>query len=279
MNIRLLSREVREMLDGRWALLPGLVLGIAVWLPGTVSSAEATGELPEAATKVVAAGFGFQNAESSSITVKTYDADTGEVLSDDTYELDIKEDVSATVGQPRERVFAGGVGLGAEGLSEFTLRVYDAMDGRFLWEGRLNLGISGPSDSGPVKVSAQVRPRLTLRQVSQMDWTGRQPHFYIRAVNAETGGTLWADQFSADGPGAIRAERIGRSILRGEPTASQDIEFTIRMFDEEHRLLLWEDRVTPSEAAEVSEAEPGGEAAAGFIPGSSTVWEADSAEI
>src|SRR5215467_3398917 len=87
--------------------------------------------------KTVAAGFGFQDTESSSITVKTYDAQSGEVLSADTYELDIKDDGPPS-SHPRTRIFAGGVGVGSEGLSEFILRVYDASNGQFLWEGRLN---------------------------------------------------------------------------------------------------------------------------------------------
>ncbi|HEX8750832.1 MAG TPA: hypothetical protein VF732_06945, partial [Nitrospira sp.] len=63
--------------------------------------------------KTVAAGFGFQDAESSSITVKTYDAQSGEVLSADTYELDIKDDGPPS-SHPRTRIFAGGVGVGSE---------------------------------------------------------------------------------------------------------------------------------------------------------------------
>ena len=70
---------------------------------------------------VVAAGFGFQDDETSSITVKTYDAQSGEVLTADTYELDIKDDGPPT-SHPKTRIFAG-VGLGAGSLSEFTLRL------------------------------------------------------------------------------------------------------------------------------------------------------------
>jgi len=60
---------------------------------------------------VVAAGFGFQDEEVSFITVKTYDAQSGDVLSAETYELDIKDDGPAS-SHPRTRIFAGGVGRG-----------------------------------------------------------------------------------------------------------------------------------------------------------------------
>jgi hypothetical protein len=82
------------------------------------------------ASGVVAAGFGFQDQDVSFITVKTYDAQSGEVLSADTYELDIKDDGPPS-SHPRTRIFAGGVGVGSGSLSEFTLRVYDASNGRF----------------------------------------------------------------------------------------------------------------------------------------------------
>ncbi len=101
-----------------------------------VASPAWSADLPSAApvkpVKTVAAGFGFQDADTSSITVKTYDAASGEVLSAETYELDIKDDGPPS-SHPRARIFAGGVGVGADGLSEFTLRVYDAANGRFLW--------------------------------------------------------------------------------------------------------------------------------------------------
>ena len=61
---------------------------------------------------VVAAGVGYENAETSTITVKTYDAENGAILSDETYELNVREDAASADSQPRERIFAGGVGPG-----------------------------------------------------------------------------------------------------------------------------------------------------------------------
>jgi len=88
---------------------------------------------------IVAAGFGYQIGELSTITVKVYEARTGNVISDDTFELHVKEDKGVQGGIPHARIFAGGVGLGATDLSNFILRVYDAQTGKFQWEGQLNL--------------------------------------------------------------------------------------------------------------------------------------------
>ena len=191
--------------------------------------------------KTVAAGFGYQDAESSTITVKTYDAVTGDVLTDETYELDIKDDNSLSR-QPRARVFAGGVGIGADGLSEFTLRVYDADNGSFLWEGRLNLiGGSNPEvDTFPIV--AHVRPRLMVSKVVSRTYAAGQPYFVLRAMNPETGQVMWSDEFSADAAQA-RVEMIGRSIIGMAAADPRDIDFRIKMLDAGGRQLLWEDRV------------------------------------
>ena len=193
--------------------------------------------------KTVAAGFGFQDAESSSITVKTYDAQSGEVLSADTYELDIKDDGPPS-SHPRTRIFAGGVGVGSEGLSEFILRVYDASNGQFLWEGRLNLGV-GSSEFGATPVKAQIQPRAAVTRIARRNTIGGQPYFVLRAVNPETGQVIWADEFSTEAE--ARVEYISRSIIGMTGTAPRDIDFRIMMPDEAGRRLLWEDKVVPLE--------------------------------
>ena len=91
--------------------------------------------------------MGYENAERSSITVKTYDAENGEILSEETYELNVREDAVAGELQPSERVFAGGASPGTDGLSSFKLRVYDAATGKFLWEGFLNLSANNQESS------------------------------------------------------------------------------------------------------------------------------------
>ena len=61
---------------------------------------------------IVAAGFGYQDGDDSTITVKVYDAASGEVLSEEVYELSIKEGSGSRSTRPEARIFAGGVGRG-----------------------------------------------------------------------------------------------------------------------------------------------------------------------
>ncbi|TLY19609.1 MAG: hypothetical protein E6K66_10810 [Nitrospirae bacterium] len=99
-------------------------------LPLTAWTADLSSLAPVKPRAIVAAGVGYENAETSTITVKTYDAENGAIFSDETYELNVREDTASADSQPRERIFAGGVGPGADGLSAFTLRVYDSATGR-----------------------------------------------------------------------------------------------------------------------------------------------------
>ena len=193
--------------------------------------------------KTVAAGLGYQDADMSSITVKTYDAESGEVLSSETYELDIKEEGPA-VNRSSSRIFAGGVGVGDDGLSEFTLRVYDAKNGKFLWEGRLDLRADIDPDVAAFPVVAHVRSRAAVVRIFNRTKTSGQPYFVLRAINPETGQLVWGDQFSANAANA-KTEHACRSVIGMTEVAPSEIDFRIKMPDEAGRQVLWEDKIVP----------------------------------
>jgi hypothetical protein len=219
-------------------------------LPLTAWTADLSSLAPVKPRMVVAAGVGYENAETSTITVKTYDAENGEILSEETYDLNVREDAASADSQPLERIFAGGVGPGADGLSAFTLRVYDAATGRFLWEGLLNLN-AGDQESGSThRVAAYlIAPQATVTQVRRHSDIDSQPQFFLRAVDLETGQLLWTDQFSAGTDRLARTERVNRAIVgqtEGLAALSQQVEFRIRMTDDRGRQILWEDTIEPT---------------------------------
>lgn len=230
--------------------------------PAAAWSEPASG-VSEKPRMVVAAGFGFQDADSSSITVKTYDAQSGEVLSADTYELDIKDDGPPS-SHPRTRIFAGGVGVGKDGLSEFTLRVYDAANGRFLWEGRLNLNVGNNPDVAAHRVVTQLQPRAAVTRIANQNKAAGQPYFVLRAVNPETGQLVWAHEFSTEAA-PVRVERVNRSIVGMTGAAPRDIDFRIKMPDKAGRGLLWEDKIVPGAESEASAPERSDDTA-GMLP-------------
>ncbi len=201
----------------------------------------------------VAAGFGYQIGEISTITVKTYDASTGDVLSDEVYELSVNEGDSGGSQVPQERIFAGGVGLGAEDLSRFTLRVYDAKTGAFQWEGQLNL-MSTENGGAAQVVSASTHRRARVTKVHATELSLQQPMFVVRALDAYTGGLVWQDEFSADGMGkGWQLQPVARMMEQEEsaqPGTGNSFDFRIRMFDRTGHTMLWEDRMAPQLAQE-----------------------------
>jgi len=264
MIIRSLSRAEKATVRTTTLTVIGwLLVGCGLPVHVLADHSRDVSPIPLKARQIVAAGFGIQDAESSSITVKTYDADTGEVLSDESYELDIKEEGTAGSGQPRERIFAGGVGIGADGLSGFTLRVYDAADGRFLWEGRLNLGMS-TNDAETVPVAALIQPRGAISKISRNGHRDGQPSFLLRVVDPKTKQLVWSDRFSTE-TSSVRVERIGRTVAGMAQEVPRDVEFRIQMFDDAGGELLWEDQVTPAAEGSSASSRPQ-EEEAGMIP-------------
>jgi len=245
-------------------------------LPTTAWTGELSSLAPEIPRNVVAAGVGYENADTSTITVKTYDAESGAILSDETYELNVREDAALADSQPRERIFAGGVGPGADGLSAFTLRVYDAATGRFLWEGLLNLNAGDQESDSTHRVAAQlVAPQATVIQVRSRSALEGQPQFVLRAVDVVTGQLVWTDHFSAGAGTIARTERVSRPVVgqtEGLTSLSQQIEFRIRMMDDRGRLIMWEDKIEPT--VEETDLASGHDAAAENLP----VWPGEESD-
>ncbi|MEK6633583.1 MAG: hypothetical protein AABY94_09695 [Nitrospirota bacterium] len=241
------SRRLRHSIKSlAWGLV-GIMLGPSL----------AWAEVAPVKAGIVAAGFGYQVGDVSTITVKIYDPQSGEVLSDDTYELNVKEESAMKGPQPQARIFAGGVGPGATDLSNFVLRVYDATTGKFQWEGNLNLTPRDVESAGQL-VSTIVPRRATVTRVREISPTSPQPSFLLRALDPETGGLVWQDEFSTDGNNRVRMERIAdRQVSedRDQPELSRSFDFRIRMSEDEGRHILWEDQFAQTEAEEVVESE------------------------
>ncbi len=72
------------------ALMVGAVVGLSS--PITAWTADLSSHEQAKPRTIVAAGIGYENAETSKLTVKTYDAESGAVLTDETFDLDVRED-------------------------------------------------------------------------------------------------------------------------------------------------------------------------------------------
>ena len=225
---------------------------VAVVLCLSSSIGQAWGETgAEEKKTIVAAGFGYQIGTVSTITVKVYDAESGNILSDEVYELAVKENdgVRSSRGP---RIFAGGVGLGATDLSNFVLRVYDANTGVFQWEGRLNL--VQPDGKAEGKLISTVLPRQAIiTKVQSIEARVEEPVFLLRAMDLATGMLVWEDEFTTVSMKIPRAQLIAGPSLQPEsrPSAnSHAFNFRIRMYDPSGKKVLWEDQLSQRESDE-----------------------------
>ena len=216
---------------------------------------------------IVAAGFGYQIGSVSTIAVKVYEAESGAILSDDVYELTVKEGGGSGQGQ-EPRIFAGGVGQGATDLSNFMLRVYDANTGAFQWEGRLNLVQPEKKGEGQV-ISATIIQRAIVTKIQVAQTASDQPVFSLRALDALTGSLVWEDEFTTVLNRNLRIQPIAdwSTSLAQVPTKSDHtFEFRIRMYDPSGQRVLWEDQLSRNESDE--EAQESFSDKAQFLP----VW-------
>jgi hypothetical protein len=202
-----------------------------------------TAQPPVDHSEVLAAGFGFQAVESSMITIRTYDAPTGAILSEDSFDVNVKEEGAVEHDANKGRIFAGGIGTDPKGKSTFMLRVYDAETGRFLWEGQLNLLKIG--EGGTTRASATITPSShSVVQISDSTHKPLQTLFSVRAVNPVTGGLVWQDQFA---PGSRKRARV-EGVLFGAPSVTpvsdpigHIFDLVVRTYDRTTGTLLWED--------------------------------------
>jgi hypothetical protein len=195
---------------------------------------------PERHEGVLLAGFGFQGPASSLITIRTYERHTGTVLAEESYDLNVQDEGTSTDAK-QGRIFAGGMGLDREGRSRFLLRVYDALDGRFLWEGQLNLV--------PQKEERGARPIATVAPSRAGVWKAGIPQpvmvdvqFSLRAVDPETGKVVWEERFIPGTPMIGRVERIVSPRRSGQTdTIAHIFDLVVRAFDRTSGRLLWRD--------------------------------------
>ena len=238
-TVQLLGRTGRDSSK----ILNGLI-AVILWL--SFSIGPAWGEIgTEDKRTIVAAGFGYQIGTVSTISVKVYDAESGDILSNETYELTVKEGDGVRSNRG-PRIFAGGVGLGATDLSNFVLRVYDATTGMFQWEGRLNL-VQPDWKAGGKAVSTTLPRQATIRRKQVVDSTIEQPVFLLRAMDAATGMLVWEDEFTTVRTRTPQAQQIADRSINSDNislTSLHTFDFRIRMYDSGGKKVLWEDQLS-----------------------------------
>ena len=202
--------------------------------------------------KIIAVGFGFQRGSSSSIRIRTYDRATGDMLSEDTFDLNVVGGEARDSEPVGDRVFAGAVDLTTGALGNFPMRVYDAQSGRYLWQGHLNFVDMGSEDPG-----RQVHTRRSgggsdgrVALVADHTFTETHSQFWVRAVDPATGKAIWQQSFQSAAPAAevLGGEAHTEPGMEGSP--SPDFEIVVRSYERESGKLLWSDRLSTRDPVE-----------------------------
>lgn len=205
-----------------------------------LASAQARDTAPDGHDDVLLAGFGFQGLASSSITIRSYQRHTGEVLAEDSYDLNV-QDEGTSADAKHGRIFAGGIGVGRDGRPRFLLRVYDALNGRFLWEGQLNL-IAQNEGRHPRPVATVVSPPSAMLRTGVTRPSPVDVEFSLRAVDPQTGRLVWEEHFIPGAPMTGRVERIVSSGRAGQiETIGHVFDLIVRALDRTSGRLLWQD--------------------------------------
>lgn len=249
--------------------IAGSYLFLALPAPENKTDLSAARGASTSHSSVSAAAFGFQAAGFSVITVRTYDGPTGVILSEDSFDVSIREEGATERDANKGRIFAGGIGTDSEGQSKFMLRVYDAETGRFLWEGQLNLLKAGEEGMTRAQVTAGSNNPARIRDLSDKQ-APLQILFFLRAINPVTGALLWQDQFApGNGRERKKASGVALKVPAMKPTdqpKQQIFGLSVRAYDRTTGTLLWEDSFDQLEPLEDPAVEPHTDAYAQAIP-------------
>lgn len=201
--------------------------------------------------RIIAVGFGYQRGTTSSIRIRTYHVASGDMLSEDQFDLNVVGGEARDSEPVGDRIFAGTVDVTAGGLGDFPMRVYDAQSGRYLWQGRLNFVEMGSEDPRRRARMPQAGALSSHHAQLVVDTTPGdiQSQFWVRAVDPSTGQALWQQSFKSSEPSA---EVIGESPkMETVPSAPvNDYEIVIRSYERRTGNLVWSDRLSTRDRVE-----------------------------
>ena len=229
---------------------------------------------PEAAERVLteeppvlATAFGYQTDTAATILVKMFDTRTGTILYEHSFDLPGSQDSSkqdeTTADRPvGDLVLAGGARVSDEqGPLQFSLRVYEAATGRYLWDAQLAITLESEESLGSL-VSSSRRPSARIWRTAATPHPTEKPLdnplFLVRAVDPSTEEVRWEDRFTGKERmgGKVEQLRYRKSSEEREPAGQalkQKFDFHVWMWDQASGELLWENTssllIQPTEAS------------------------------
>ncbi|CAI4031330.1 exported protein of unknown function [Nitrospira tepida] len=206
--------------------------------------------------RVVAVGFGYQRGKTSLIRIRTYDAETGDLLSEERFDLNVVGEDPTKPESKGDRVFAGAAYLDSRTITEFPMRVYDARSGAYLWQGNLNFVTT---DSGDPRqhTSAGMWSHSFVRPVGDATVPTVESSLIVQAVDRLSGQPVWRQLFTPKKEQSERVALDSQADRTEADTDNRDYEVIVRSYDRDTEELVWTDRLSTSDVIdEVSGEEP-----------------------
>ncbi len=188
--------------------------------------------------RVVTAGLGVKTADVSSFILRSYEAKTGDLISEDEFDLSVDPDTAEAVAAGGGRVYAIGSGLTTAGTFSLLVRAYDARTGDLLWIDELNPAANPRHQTRSTKEEPS---RAWLMQA--FDQPQSHSLFTVRATDKASGRVLWQDEFLPSEED-LRAGEASGSTSHDQPSP-RDFSLVVRTFEDPTNRLLWEDQFDP----------------------------------
>lgn len=191
--------------------------------------------------RIVTAGLGVRTADTSFFLIRSYDAHTGEVISEDEFALTIDEETASSLEKGGGRIYAVGSGLNADGDLSLLVRAYDAVTGDLLWEDELNRSKGQEGRAAAFKTTLEQRiaaPRPEIPSQPQSKST-----YHVRAIDTRTGRLVWEDEFLTNRGKAT--QQTVPPVLEQGAFSERNFSVRVRTFEAETGTLLWEDQLLP----------------------------------
>jgi hypothetical protein len=195
-----------------------------------------------AGNRVFVGGRAENSSGRSEWLMRTYDTSTGDLIWQDRFGINGKDQAALSITVLGARIFVSGGSPDPLTTGDWLVRAYDARTGEVFWEDRLGTAEGNFSALSITARRDKVFAAGIGKTLAENDWI-------VRAYDASSGDLVWEDRFNTSmgtgaGPGAtgITANRFGVFATGGINSLTEKA-MIVKSYDSATGDLQWEDRV------------------------------------
>lgn len=196
---------------------------------------------------VYVSGMSVLPGHGSDWTLRAYEAETGAVVWDTTWDLAGGSDVprGTAIAVSNGRVFLGGFATNRAGNTDWVVRAYDASDGALLWHDQRDM--AGDTDGAHTLAADN-----DAVYAGGSGYRGSTATTVLRALDARDGSVLWEDASRTGRAGNTFVRRVkvaGGRVFAGilqQDSATGLVKSVIAAYGPGDGTQLWEGALNPS---------------------------------